>query len=174
MLRLSTCRDLISWLRYRNRSNNGFESTRSVSGSPTRSRTFRHRNKGTFCECPEDYDERIEQIVSPEDTTSRIELHRLFSKEHAGVLGQLGCGKDAAQRKRCGRSAGRRKILSSTGEELAVEFTVTDATGLEWFSRNYRELASKYGYEAGLPPGVDAFQGLYTRFADDLLAYRKS
>ena len=130
--------------------------------------------KALSANVPEDYDERIEQIVLPEIRQAESSYIAYLVKNMLESSGNWGAVRMLPRESDAVDLLVEGKILSSTGEELAVEFTVTDATGLEWFSRNYRELASKYGYQEGLPPGVDAFQGLYRRFADDLLAYRKN
>ena len=51
--------------------------------------------------------------------------------------------------------------------------TVVDATGKQWFTNEYKTLASKYGYEASNSRDLDPFQGVYKDFANDLLYYRQ-
>ena len=65
------------------------------------------------------------------------------------------------------------RILHSNGESMELEATVTDATGTEWFTREYTALASKYAYEPNIPPSFDAFQAIYKSLANDMLAYRE-
>lgn len=67
------------------------------------------------------------------------------------------------------------KILNSDGEKLALEITVNDATGQQWFTRKYEELASKYSYRKSRPGTVnpDPFQNIYHRIANDMLQYRR-
>ena len=121
---------------------------------------------------PEDYDERIEQIISPDIRAAESWYVAYLTKNLLQSTGNWGAVRVIPRATNAVDLQVSGKILSSTGEELAVEFSVTDATGQPWFSQTYRHLASKYGYEDGLPPGVDAFQGLYKAFADDLLEYR--
>jgi hypothetical protein len=64
------------------------------------------------------------------------------------------------------------RILESDGEMLEVEVEVHDATGKRWFKKKYETLASKYAYDPSVPEGVDPFQHIYRRIADDMLAYR--
>jgi hypothetical protein len=66
------------------------------------------------------------------------------------------------------------RILHSNGESMDVEITAIDATGKEWFTKEYKALASKYAYDDGIPPGIDPFQTIYKNLADDLLDYRKT
>lgn len=66
------------------------------------------------------------------------------------------------------------KILQSDGEQLLLLVTVTDATGKQWFEKEYEALASKYAYTADRGYNApDPFQGLYNRIANDMLAYRR-
>lgn len=122
---------------------------------------------------PEDYDERVEQLIMPEIRESEswyvayLTKNMLQSTGNWGAVRVVPSATDAVDVLISG------KIVSSTGEALSVSFTVHDATGRLWFTQTYKHLASKYGYDEDQPPGVDAFQGLYKDFANDLLAYRK-
>ncbi|MSR15384.1 MAG: hypothetical protein EXR86_12640 [Gammaproteobacteria bacterium] len=61
------------------------------------------------------------------------------------------------------------KILDSDGTELALSIKVTDATGLPWYTREYREEIDRYAFD--IDPTVsyrDPFQKIYERIADDL------
>jgi hypothetical protein len=66
------------------------------------------------------------------------------------------------------------KILHSNGESMIIEATVTDATGQQWFTKEYSALASKYAYEASIPKDIDAFQAIYKNLANDMLAHRQT
>ncbi|AMX04020.1 hypothetical protein A3224_03050 [Microbulbifer thermotolerans] len=65
------------------------------------------------------------------------------------------------------------RIVQSDGETLTLDVTVTDSRGQRWFSKQYSELASHYAYDRKHPTKGDAFQGIYNRIANDMLAYRK-
>jgi len=65
-------------------------------------------------------------------------------------------------------------ILQSTGESMAMRVRVSDATGREWYTREYREAVSQFSYEPGQRAQNDPFQVLYNSIANDLLAYRKA
>ena len=65
------------------------------------------------------------------------------------------------------------RILKSDGETLELEIKVEDAIGRVWFTKRYKELASKYAYDKKLREGIDPFQGIYNQVANDMLAYRK-
>jgi hypothetical protein len=63
-------------------------------------------------------------------------------------------------------------IKQSDGEILELEITVKDSSGKTWFTRTYREEASKYAYDRELSRSIEPFQGLYNRVASDMAAYR--
>ena len=95
--------------------------------------------KALSANVPEDYDERIEQIVSPEIRQAESSYIAYLVKNMLESSGNWGAVRMLPRESDAVDLLVEGKILSSTGEELAVEFTVTDATGLEWFSRNYRD-----------------------------------
>jgi len=63
-------------------------------------------------------------------------------------------------------------ILQSNGEAMELRVTVTDATGREWYSREYSEVISEFSYESSERNKSDPFQVIYNTIANDLLAYR--
>lgn len=65
------------------------------------------------------------------------------------------------------------RIVQSDGETLTVDVTVTDSRGQRWFSKQYTEQASHYAYDRKHPTKGDAFQGIYNRIANDMMAYRQ-
>lgn len=68
------------------------------------------------------------------------------------------------------------KLRESNGEVYALEVTVVDVTGKQWFTRRYEQKASRYAYERGYrDPGApgDVFQGVYNQIANDMLEYRR-
>ncbi|SHF61292.1 hypothetical protein SAMN04487965_2387 [Microbulbifer donghaiensis] len=65
------------------------------------------------------------------------------------------------------------RIVKSDGETLTVDVTVTDSRGQRWFTKEYSEVASHYAYDRKHPTNGDAFQGIYNRIANDMLAYRQ-
>ncbi len=62
------------------------------------------------------------------------------------------------------------KILHSTGEELKIHVTATDARGTIWLDKDYSGRASRYAYEASTRTQSDPFQAVYNNVANDLLA----
>ena len=65
------------------------------------------------------------------------------------------------------------KILHSDGETLKLRITARDASGREWLDKTYEEVAAELSYTEKSVSGVDPFQDLYSRVANDLLAERK-
>lgn len=65
------------------------------------------------------------------------------------------------------------EIVNSDGELLELKVKVSDASGREWFTRNYKEMASRYAYDPKKHVSNDPFQGLYNRIANDMLTYRR-
>ena len=62
------------------------------------------------------------------------------------------------------------KILESTGEKLALEISVSDASGAPWYTKQYEGFASKYSYDAKVAP--EPFQDVYNRITNDLAIAR--
>ena len=70
------------------------------------------------------------------------------------------------------------KILTSDGEQLALQIKALDATGREWFNRNYEEEIDASDYRSrgltGNRPDSDVFQSLYNTLANDLAEYLRT
>ncbi|ALO47575.1 hypothetical protein [Pseudohongiella spirulinae] len=65
------------------------------------------------------------------------------------------------------------QILLSNGEGMILDITVTDATGRQWFSKEYEEHISQYNYDPSQRQSHDPFQVIYNTIANDMLAYRQ-
>lgn len=65
------------------------------------------------------------------------------------------------------------EILSSDGVTLTIRARVSDATGREWFTRDYEGYASSYAYNPKYNIPTDPFQDIYNRIANDMLEYRR-
>lgn len=65
------------------------------------------------------------------------------------------------------------KILHSDGETLKLRVQARDVTGRAWFERSYEETAAELSYTDRAASGVEPFQDLYARIANDLLAERR-
>ena len=65
------------------------------------------------------------------------------------------------------------KIIESTGQMLRAEITVTDASGRQWFKKEYAQLADTRSYKDQTGKPRDPFQNMYNTLANDMLAYRQ-
>lgn len=65
------------------------------------------------------------------------------------------------------------KIIESTGQVLRAEITVIDATGRQWFQREYNQLADTRSYKDQTGKPRDPFQNMYNTLANDMLMYRQ-
>lgn len=65
------------------------------------------------------------------------------------------------------------KILHSDGEKLKLLVTAKDATGRKWLDRTYETTAAELSYTEKSASGVDPFQDLYNKVANDLLLERR-
>jgi hypothetical protein len=66
------------------------------------------------------------------------------------------------------------KILESNGMTLRLDVRVSDASGREWFHKEYEQLADTRSYKDTSGHPRDPFQNLYSNLANDILAYRQT
>jgi hypothetical protein len=123
---------------------------------------------------PEDYDEQIKLLIQPDIRRAEANYMPYFAKNLLQSTGNWGAVRVVPRPTHAVDVSITGKILHSNGESMEVEISVQDATGEEWFTRQYEALASKYAYDDGIPPGIDPFQTIYKNLADDLLDYRKT
>ena len=67
----------------------------------------------------------------------------------------------------------RGTIIESDGEQLELEITALDATGREWFNRNYEEEIEADAYRRSESSAEDVFHSLYHAIANDLADFRQ-
>jgi hypothetical protein len=66
------------------------------------------------------------------------------------------------------------QILKSDGEVLELKITVSDSSGKEWYTRDYKGVASKYAYDSSIRSlKEEPFQGVYNDIANDIIRYRE-
>ena len=65
------------------------------------------------------------------------------------------------------------KIEESNGEHLTLDIEVVDATGRQWFTKEYKKEASRFAYTGNRPGEKDAFQDLYNAIANDMAEFKK-
>ena len=121
---------------------------------------------------PEDYDERIAQIISPEIRRAEIQYLPYITKNLIQSSGNWGAVRVVPRPSLAVDVIVSGEIIESTGETLKLKIAVHDATGRQWYEKDYRALASKYAYEDSFPQDIDAFQSIYKEITDDLLEYR--
>jgi hypothetical protein len=120
---------------------------------------------------PEQYDVREEQLINAEVRRAESYYLPYVLKNVLESSGNWGAVRMVPHRTHAVDVVISGKILTSHGERLALAVEVTDARGVAWFSKVYEALGSRYAYEGALPEGVDPFQQLYTRVADDMAAH---
>ncbi len=123
---------------------------------------------------PEDYDERINKVILSEIRRAEAQYIPYFAKNLMQSTGNWGAVRVIPRPTHAVDVIVEGQIQHSDGESLSINARVSDATGVEWFERSYTALASKYAYEATIPPDVDAFQAIYKQLADDMLAHRET
>lgn len=64
-------------------------------------------------------------------------------------------------------------IIESDGESLQLLVSVKDASGENWFTKQYGGVVSKEIYEQTESVGIDAFQYLYNQIANDIAMHRQ-
>ncbi len=121
---------------------------------------------------PEDYDERIAQIISPEIRRAEIQYLPYITKNLIQSSGNWGAVRVVPRPSLAVDVIVSGEIIESTGETLKLKIAVHDATGRQWYEKNYSAIASKYAYEDSFPQDIDAFQSIYKEITDDLLEYR--
>lgn len=123
---------------------------------------------------PENYDEQVEQLIQPEVRRAEANYFPYFAKNLLQSTGNWGAVRVVPVATHAVDVVVNGRILHSTGEQLTLELTVTDATGRQWFSKTYESLASKYAYDPIVPQSIDPFQAVYKALADDMLVFRES
>jgi len=64
-------------------------------------------------------------------------------------------------------------ILQSNGEVMSIRVEVADASGKEWYTKDYEEEISRFSYDPSERQKNDPFQVIYNNIANDLLVYRQ-
>ncbi len=123
---------------------------------------------------PATYDEQIEQLVHPDLRRAEAQFIPYFAKNLLQSTGNWGAVRVVPRPTHAVDVTVSGKILASDGERLTLEMTVTDARGIEWFTKTYHAIASKYAYSDTIPADIDPFQANYKRLADDMLAHSES
>lgn len=123
---------------------------------------------------PEDYDEQIDRLIQPEVRRAEANYMPYVAKNLLQSTGNWGAVRVVPVPSDVVDVTVTGKILESHGERLRLELSVSDATGRQWFTREYTALASKYAYSDAMPADTDAFQAVYRSLSDDMLRFRES
>ena len=123
---------------------------------------------------PATFDEQIEQLIHPDLRRAEAQFIPYFAKNLLQSTGNWGAVRVVPRPTHAVDVTVAGKIMESDGERLTLAMTVADARGVEWFTKTYHALASKYAYSETIPSDVDPFQAVYKELADDMLAYRES
>ncbi len=65
------------------------------------------------------------------------------------------------------------RIEESNGEHLTLGIEVIDATGRQWFTKEYKKEASRFAYADNRPGQKDAYQDLYNAIANDMAEFKQ-
>lgn len=122
---------------------------------------------------PEDWDEREAQNVLPDVRRAEARFMPQVLKTTLQNSGNWGAVRVIPRDTTAVDLTIYGRIVDSDGELLALDIEVVDATGRTWLENEYSYLTSKYVYAEDAPPGVDPFQPLYTRIANDMLEVRR-
>ncbi len=123
---------------------------------------------------PEDYDERVENMIQPEVRRAEANYMPYVAKNLLQSTGNWGAVRVVPRPTDAVDIIVTGKILESNGERLTLQMGVHDATGRHWFTRKYHTLASKYAYDDTMPADVDAFQAVYRELSDDMLKHMQA
>jgi len=66
------------------------------------------------------------------------------------------------------------RILESNGEVVSINVKARDASGKQWFDKDYFQRASAYAYNPEIDFDQDPFQAVFNEIANDLFNYRAS
>lgn len=122
---------------------------------------------------PEQWSEREEAGIVPEVRRAEARFMPQVLKDTLTGTGHWGAVRVLPRPTRAVDVTVNGTILESTGEMLRLQVAVTDATGRQWFDREYRYQASHYAYQETAPSGMDPFQMLYNEIANDMVRYRQ-
>jgi len=123
-------------------------------------------------ELPDDEDEAMGLSMDIRDAEARYMPEQLRTAMEA--TGYWGAVRVVPQDTEGGELLVRGTIIASNGEQLELEITALDATGREWFNRNYEEEIEAKQYRRSSSSRGDVFHSLYHTIANDLAAFRQS
>ena len=123
---------------------------------------------------PEDFDEQIEENISPEVRRAEGNYLAYYLKNLLQTTGNWGAVRVVPRATHAVDVSVQATIEHSDGESLTLRARATDVLGTVWFDREYRALASKYAYDSAYEQTIDPFQSVYRDIADDMVKYLKT
>jgi hypothetical protein len=127
-------------------------------------------------ELPEDEDEAMGLSMDIRDAEARYIPEQLRTTME--LTGYWGAVRVVPQETTGAELLVKGTIITSDGEQLALQIKALDASGREWFDRAYEQELIEGVYKArGLirnPPSQDVFQSLYNTIANDLAEFRRT
>ncbi len=123
---------------------------------------------------PGAFDDQVSRNITPEVRRAEANYMAYFAKNLLQSTGNWGAVRVVPRQTYAVDVTLSATIIHSDGERLILRAEARDARGEAWFDTTYEALASKYAYNDVVPAGIDPFQTIYRRMADDMLAYRKS
>ena len=123
---------------------------------------------------PVAFDDQVAQNIAPEVRRAEANYMPYFAKSLLQSTGNWGAVRVVPRATHAVDVTVTGTIIHSDGERMILHVEVQDARGTRWFANTYEALASKYAYSDSVPPGIDPFQSIYRRLADDMVAYLKT
>jgi predicted small secreted protein len=120
---------------------------------------------------PEDEDDAMGLSMDIREAESRYMPEQLRTVMEA--TGYWGAVRVVPQNTEGAELLVRGTIIESDGQQLELEITALDATGREWFNRNYEEEIEADAYRRNESRDADVFHSLYHAIANDLAAFRQ-
>jgi predicted small secreted protein len=115
---------------------------------------------------PEDEDDAMGLSMDIREAESRYMPEQLRTVMEA--TGYWGAVRVVPQNTEGAELLVRGTIIESDGQQLELEITALDATGREWFNRNYEEEIEADAYRRNESRDADVFHSLYHAIANDL------
>lgn len=118
-------------------------------------------------------DENVAKGLSPEIRNAESYYIPVQLKNTMQKSGHWGQVRVVPRGSREGEVVVTGKIQESDGEILRLEIDVKDAAGMPWFSKTYESVVDTTAYRKAEQGGIDAFQDVYNRIANDIAAHKK-
>lgn len=119
---------------------------------------------------PEDKDDAAGLSLEIREAEARYMPVKL--RDTMAKTGYWGAVRVVPQGNQGGELLVRGSIISSDAKNIELQITALDATGREWFSRDYSAEVTLEDYKKTDRVGGEVYQALYNTIANDLAKYR--